>query len=141
MRPKIRPLTYPHLANPHKHWGYLSSDFIVGTASERLTVSFRGLPYGFICLHFGIPYWSVSLKSGFVIVSSGAKSATVTSLYVVFILICDSFVNRHIAPINYNLACHFRQRLLFHVRVYFGVDIHGGIDICMPHDILNFLNG
>lgn len=120
---------------------YLSSDFIVGTASEWFPFSFRGLPYGFICLHFGIPYWSVSLKSGFVIVSSGAKTATVTSLYVVFIIICDSFVNRHIASINYNLACHFRQRLLFHIRVYFCVDIHGGVDVCMPHDILNLLNG
>ena len=120
---------------------YLSKLFIVGTAPEWFPFSFRGLPYGFICLHFGIPYWSVLLKSGFVIVSSGAKTATVTLLYVVFIFICDSFVNRHIAPINYNLACHFRQRLLFHVRVYFGVDVHSSMDIRLPHNILNLLNG
>ena len=129
------------LGKPIKSTLYLSRLFIVGTASEWFPFSFRGLPYGFICLHFGIPYSSVTLKTLFALVSSGTKTVTVTSLYVVFIFICDSFVNRHIASINYNLACHFRQRLLFHIRVYFGVNVHGGIDIGMPHDILNLLDG
>ena len=45
MRPKIRPLTYPHLANPHKHWVYLSSDFIVGNIEIQIVLTYHNFTY------------------------------------------------------------------------------------------------
>lgn len=52
MRLLMRPLTYSNASNPHKHWVYLSSDFIVGKSYRFIYNS----AYLCICLFFNVSF-------------------------------------------------------------------------------------
>lgn len=63
---KSSQLTTRHLSNPHKHWVYLSSDFIVGKSYRFIYNS----AYLCICVFFNVSFMFPIYKSTQIFISS-----------------------------------------------------------------------